>query len=196
MSRRLFPLLASTILLVGCQQVAESGEKAQSLATTDVESPQPVAEVRLRADGVEITGPEGTYLAFDSPRDTVESELAGVLGPIVDRSRNEECGAGPISSTSFPGGLTVNFQAGRLEGWFLGDDDHAIEGEAEAIATAEGISLSSDEEALDDAYTIEAVDSTLGEEFTTEEGISGFLTGSEGSRTVEALYSGTTCFFR
>jgi len=191
MSARFYPLLASLVAIAACQQVSEE-ESARGLANMEAGVQQPGAEVRLRADGVEITGAQGTYLAFDSPRDAVESELAGVLGPIVNRSRNDECGAGAISSTSFPGGLTVNFQAGRLEGWFLTTD----EGEPKAIATAEDISIGSDEAALDAAYTVEAMDSTLGDEFTTEEGISGFLTGPEGSRTVEALYSGATCFFR
>ena len=193
---RLFPLLAGLVLIVGCQQAGEGEGSVQKLADAEEGSQQSAAEVRLRSDGVEITGAEGTYLAFDSPRETVEIELAGVLGPIVDRSRNEECGAGTVTSTSFPGGLTVNFQAGRLKGWVLSGDESTDDGEPEPIATAEGISLKSDEATLDAAYTVEAMDSTLGDEFTPEEGISGFLTGSEGSRTVEALYSGTTCFFR
>ena len=48
---------------------------------------------------------------------------------------------------------------------------------------------------VDIGYYFE-VDSTLGDEFVTDQGISGFLTGQEGSRKVEALYSGTTCFVR
>jgi hypothetical protein len=88
--------------------------------------------------------------------------------------------------------LTVNFQAGRLKGWVLKDPG----GSTNEIATDKGIGLGSDEGALDKAYSVEAMESTLGDEFVTDQGISGFLTGQEGSRKVEALYSGTTCFVR
>lgn len=159
------------------------------------ENPLPsAASVLLKADGLEVTGAEGTYLAFDSPRETVERELARVLGPIVERSRNVECGAGPVDSTSFPGGLTVNFQQSRLEGWYLGT---GAEGEAGAdISVGQEITLGSSERELAAAFSMERVESTLGDEFVTDDGISGLLAGREGARAVDALYSGTTCFFR
>ena len=39
-------------------------------------------------------------------------------------------------------------------------------------------------------------DSTLGDEFYTESGIGGFLTGENGNKSVESLYAGINCFFR
>ncbi|MCH2487202.1 MAG: aspartate-semialdehyde dehydrogenase [Erythrobacter sp.] len=189
---RSVPVLLAALLAAGCQQSPKGDQAARNPADILKESSAAADQVRLRSDGIEVTGAEGTYLAFDSPRDTVESELARVLGPIVDRSRNAECGAGTVDSTSFPGGLTVNFQAGRMEGWYLSDTQSV----ASDIATAEGITIGKDERALDTAYEVEQIESTLGDEFTTEVGISGILAGAEGSRIVEALYSGTTCFFR
>ena len=191
-SPRILSGLACALLLISCQQATGDDPGGQGAANSEDGSADPASQVLLRADGLEVTGAEGIYLAFDSPRETVERELARALGPISDRSRNAECGAGTVNSTSFPGGLTVNFQAGRLKGWFLGDGG---EGAAD-ITTVEGIGLGSDEGALDKAYSVEAMESTLGDEFVTDQGISGFLTGQEGSRKVEALYSGATCFFR
>ena len=192
MSLRILPLLSCALILASCQQGEEQDSGAETPVADERAAQASGGEIRLRVDGLEITGAEGTNLIFDSPRDTVERELAQVLGPIVDRSRNAECGAGRLGSTRFPGGLTVNFEGDRLSGWFLSDADDVTG----RIRTAEGVSLGTAETALDAAYTVEELDSTLGDEFTTEQGISGFLTGSKGTRKVEALYSGTTCFVR
>lgn len=194
MSARLLFLLASLVAIAGCQKMGEE-ESAQGLANMEAGVQQPAVEVRLRADGVEITGAQGTYLAFDSPRDTVEIELAGVLGPIVDRSRNEECGAGTVNSTKFPGGLTVNFQQGRMKGWYISSE--AGSSGPRDISTIEGIVIGTSNDALFRSGTITQMEeSSLGEEFTTASGISGILTGPGEPKSVEAIYSGTTCFFR
>lgn len=187
--------LAAALALTGCQQAAGGEQATQGLG--EVRDSQRAFQdvILLHADGLEVTGATGTYLAFNSPREAVERELARALGPIVDRSRNEECGAGPIDSTSFPGGLTLNFQMGRLEGWYLarGTGTSAL-GE---IVTVEGVTVGSSQSALKAITPLNQVEeSTLGEEFTTGSGIGGLLDTIDGTKTVAALYSGTTCFFR
>lgn len=155
----------------------------------------PDGVVRLRGDGLEVTGPLGTALAFGSPREAVEAELAKVFEGARDAGTNSECGAGPIAFTEYPGGLALNFQEGKLVGWSLRDDQTM--GDGADIATAEGIALDSSEAELAEAYEVEMIaDSTLGEEFTTPAGIFGFLTGTAAERQVESLHAGTNCFFR
>lgn len=207
MTARTSSLLAITAIaaltLTGCGQADPAGdgdgdgsEPAFAMQETPTLPDDPPGAVRLRSDGLDVTGAQGTTLSFDSPRETVEKELARVLGPIADRGRNEECGAGPVDSTRYPGGLTLNFQQGRLVGWFLTRD--AETGKASGdIATDAGVRLGSAAAVLEAAYVIDPIEaSTLGDEFTSQQGVSGFLTGDGGAKSVESLYAGTTCFFR
>ncbi len=171
-----------------------TGESAEfTLQETPNLPADPDGVVRLRGDGLEVTGPLGTMLSFGSPRETVEAELAKSLSEARDAGTNTECGAGPIAFTEYPGGLALNFQQGKLVGWSLRDG----EGDSADIATAEGIALDSSEAELAATYEVEMIeDSTLGEEFTTPAGIFGFLTGEGAQKEVESLHAGTNCFFR
>ena len=194
---RFASIAIAAMLLAGCQQADPAGEEEagdmQLQATPNVD-PDPAGAVRLTGDGVAVTGAEGTTLAFDSPRDAVEAELTRVLGEPVERVSNQECGAGPVETTSFAGGLSLNFQDERLAGWVLDNDDGAQQRD---IATADRIAPGSSEVALTAAYDLTRLaDSTLGDEFTTEDGISGFLETEGEEARVGMLYAGTTCFFR
>lgn len=196
MSMRWTMIGAAALALAGCGESAPEGA-AEGSDRAMQETPNlpadPAGVVRLRGDGLEVTGPLGTMLTFGSLRTPVEVELAKVLGEARDAGTNTECGAGPIAFTEYPGGLTLNFQEGALVGWSLRDD----EGEGADIATTEGIALDSSEAELAAAYEVEMMEgSTLGEEFTTPDGINGFLTGEGAQREVESLHAGTNCFFR
>jgi len=191
---------AAALALAGCSESAPE-DAAEGSEFTMQETPNlpadPDGVVRLRGDGLEVTGPLGTMLTFGSLRAPVEAELAKVFGEARDAGTNTECGAGPIAFTEYPGGLTLNFQEGSLVGWSLRDGDSEIGGESADVATAEGIALDSSEAELAAAYEVEMMtDSTLGEEFTTPAGIFGFLTGEGAEREVESLHAGTNCFFR
>ena len=148
--------------------------------------------VRLGGDSLNVTGPSGTTLAFGSPRETVEQEMARVLGPATDRSTLAECGAGPMEFTSYVSGLTLNFQEERLVGWTLRRE------EADGpVRTDKDIGIGSSEADLAAVYEVGSVDgSTLGDEFTSASGVGGFLSGSGADKVVESLHAGTTCFFR
>jgi hypothetical protein len=189
---------AAALALAACggnEETAGSSELA--LQETPNLPVEPAGVVRLRGDGLEITGPLGTMVTFGSPRATVEAELAKIFSEARDVGTNAECGAGPMAFTGYPGVLTLNFQDGALVGWSLRDDDGEGGGEGADIATAEGIALDSSEAELAAAYEVEMIaDSTLGEEFTTPAGIFGFLTGEGATREVESLHAGTNCFFR
>ena len=187
---------AAALALAACSGSEETaGSSELALQETPNLPADPAGVVRLRGDGLEVTGPLGTMLSFGSPRQTVEAELAKALGEARGAGTNEECGAGPVAFTEYPGGLTLIFQNGALAGWSLGDGDG--DGQSADIATAEGIDLASSEAELTAAYEVEMIaDSTLGEEFTTPAGIFGFLTGEGAQKEVESLHAGMNCFFR
>ena len=189
---------AAALALAACSGSEETAESSElALQETPNLPADPAGVVRLRGDGLEVTGPLGTMLSFGSPRETVEAELASAMGEARDVGTNEECGAGPVAFTEYPGGLTLIFQNGALAGWSLGDGDGDGDGQSADIATAEGIDLASSEAELAAAYEVEMIaDSTLGEEFTTPAGIFGFLTGEGAQKEVESLHAGTNCFFR
>ncbi|MCB2085345.1 MAG: aspartate-semialdehyde dehydrogenase [Sphingomonadaceae bacterium] len=194
--RLIFAATAMSLALAACAgepdaESAVAGESIEPAAGEARPAGDEAGQVRLTPAGIDVTGPLGTALAFGSPRKAVESELAKILGPATLRNSNDECGAGPMEFSDFRGGLTTNFQDGRLVGWYFEGEKGVV------IATGKGITVGSPEGELVAAYNVEMQeDSTLGDEFYTESGIGGFLTGENGNKSVESLYAGINCFFR
>ena len=143
--------------------------------------------VALHGEGL-VAGAESFY--FAAGRNEVETALAQVLGEPTGRNAIEECGAGPMEFTSFPGELNINFQEGSLVGWNIGT---APEGEAAKIQIDADVAIGSTSEELADAEGYSPIEgSTLGEEFAVGEKLGGFI--DKGAVTM--LYAGTQCFFR
>lgn len=189
-----FVCVAAALVLAACSPEADGGSSAPAKSGEGVARPAQIAagQVRLSGDTINVTGPAGTNLAFGSPRDVVEQELARALGPATDRTQNDECGAGPIGFTAFSGGLTVNFQDDKLVGWTLGRE----EGES-PVRTSKDVGIGTSEQDLAKAYSVEQMaGSTLGDEFQSSEGIGGFFTPNGNGKVVESLFAGTNCFFR
>lgn len=128
----------------------------------------------------------GETVAFGSPRDLADrlAAQAGAAGP--ETSTNGECGAGPMEFSRHGGGLTLNYQDGKLVGWTLDEPSD--------VTLAGGLAVGAPRvraEAIPGFAMVE--DSTLGEEFYSEaEGLGGFFEQGK----VDSLYAGTTCFFR
>ncbi len=181
--------LAGAILMGGCDsgEVPSPAERQQAQA-----APAPVAAnaVELRSDGLSA-GAESFY--FAAGQSEVEAALAAALGPKLRGGENPECGAGPITFTDFPGGLTAHFQQGRLVGWnwhLPQDGDAAGSGTVSLPGKVQIGSPRSVTEAAPGFAKIQG--STLGEEFALGQKIGGFIGGDK----VEMLYAGTQCFFR
>ncbi len=139
--------------------------------------------VSLRGDGM-IVGAEAFY--FAAGQTEVETALAEALGEARENIELDECGAGPMVATNYPGGLTVNFQNGNLAGWRVDEaTDNVVVSSDVAIGTPRA-----DLEALS-GYSV-IPDSTLGEEFI----ISGEVAGFVEADTVSMIYAGVQCFFR
>jgi hypothetical protein len=146
--------------------------------------------VELRPEGF-AAGTEAFY--FAAGQKEVETALAKILGPVLRTGTNNECGAGPVTFTDFPGGLTAHFQEGRLVGWnwhLAQDGDTPATG---TVKLAGDVQVSSGRAVAEAAPGFAPVeDSTLGEEFALGGTIGGFITADK----VEMLYAGTQCFFR
>ena len=143
--------------------------------------------VALHGEGL-VAGAESFF--FAAGQNEVEAALTKVIGEPLGRNQNDECGAGPMVMTSFPGELTVNFQDGSLVGWNIGT---APEGEAAKIQIDADVSVGMPSEELAKAAGYTPIEgSTLGEEFALGDRMGGFVDNG----AVTMLYSGTQCFFR
>lgn len=143
--------------------------------------------VTLRGEGL-VAGAESFF--FAAGRNEVETALTNVLGKPTGRTQIEECGAGPMAITSFPGELNVNFQQGSLVGWNVGT---AAEGEGANIKVEGDVPIGIAKEQLESAAGYSPIEgSTLGEEFALSDRVGGFVENG----AVSMLYAGTQCFFR
>ncbi|QFT78140.1 aspartate-semialdehyde dehydrogenase [Erythrobacter sp. THAF29] len=173
--------MMAVLALAACDSggVPAPGTEEPRASTPQVEA----NEVLLTADGL-TAGSEAFY--FAAGQNEVEAAVARALGKASDSGTNEECGAGPIDYSTFPGGLTVNFKNGSLVGWFWGD-------EAANIELAGDIAIGAPRAEIEAEEGFAMIDgSTLGEEFSLGDKIGGFF---ENDR-LSMLYSGTQCFFR
>jgi len=139
--------------------------------------------VALHGEGI-VAGAESFY--FAAGRSEVERALEETLGAPLATSDPSECGAGPIASSTWPSGLTVNFQQGNLAGWRLEERSENIQVDADiAIATPR------DEARSADGFTaIEG--SMLGDEFALGDRLGGVIEDGE----VSMIYAGAQCFAR
>ena len=181
--------LAAALVLAGCDSgdVPSPSERQQG-AVAGGEVAANVVE--LRGEGL-TAGSEAFY--FAAGQKEVETALARTLGAQLRSGSNNECGAGPVTFTDFPGGLTAHFQEGRLVGWnwhLAQDGDTPASG---TVKLAGDVQVGSPRDVAEAAAGYAPVSgSTLGEEFALGANIGGFIAADK----VEMLYAGTQCFFR
>lgn len=157
--------------------------------------PMGVPQLTLVHDGLMLVPGQGDpprSFAFGTPRAAVEDLAGRLVGAVTNRSRNDECGAGPIDFTEY-GSLTLNFQDDRFVGWFAG--------EGTRVPTADGVVPGVTRAHLESTLTVAMIlDTTLEGEFEYAgrggAAIGGFLDGDGQDARVTALYAGTNCFFR
>lgn len=181
--------LGGALALAGCDsgEVPSPAERQQGQAQQQA---VPANIVELRGEGL-TAGSEAFF--FAAGQDEVEAALARVLGAPLRSGSNAECGAGPVTFTDFPGGLTAHFQDGRLVGW---NWHLAQDGDLPGTGT---VKLGSEVQLGSARMLVEAAPGyapvaggTLGEEFALGDRIGGFVAADK----VEMLYAGTQCFFR
>lgn len=161
------------------------------------ELPENETELRLAADGLRIidtvpekgADPVQATLAFGVDRSATEAQVSALLGEPAETSSNPECGAGAMDFATYPSHLVLNYQDGKLVGWFL-------DGES-PLKTNKGVQVG---DALGNFVLLHRADpvedSTLGVEYHAESGIGALMTAPGDAGRVEAMYAGTNCFFR
>ncbi|WP_162789444.1 aspartate-semialdehyde dehydrogenase [Altererythrobacter sp. ZODW24] len=191
--KALFSISTATLLITGCSAEPGTAPAGQtSMEAPYDQSSETAGNVRLFGEDIRTTGADGLRIPFGSTRELTETAVTAALGEPEDRQENAECGAGPMEFTAYPGGLTLNFQDENLVGWFLREP-----ADKERVATAEGLSVGSTLTEASAVYSMDPLeDSTLGEEYATDEGIGFFTTGDDDAKQIDSLYAGTNCFFR
>jgi hypothetical protein len=181
------------VSLVACSAEPGTGPAGQiSMEAPFDKSSEEDGNIRLSSAGIRTTGPEGTQIAFGTSRELTEDAVTAALGQPQARNENLECGAGAMQFTSYSPGVILNFQNGNLVGWFAGEGARAPK-----VATPEGFGFYTPMDKLSSAYNVSPIeDSTLGDEFSTNEGIGFFSIDSRGGSVVASFYAGTNCFFR
>ena len=175
-------LSALALAACGGSDVPSPAERLSQSETGAVAEIIEPGKVLLRSEGL-VAGPDAFF--FAAGQNEVEAALTRALevpGEVMDMP---ECGAGPMQSSSYPGGLTVNYRDGILVGWFVDETSENVEVEGLAVGVT-----AADVEAISGFARIEG--STLGDEFMLGGAMAGFI--EDGA--VSMIYSGTQCFFR
>ena len=185
-------MLAST----SCSQPAERSEEPAPQPANAAQSAPPAAKLQaatltLDASGLIVGDEQGARrkIAFDGPASAAIDAARQLYGEPEAVETLEECGAGPLQISKFPG-LTLAAQEGKFVGWWLDDNP-----KPPLPATAAGIGMGSTREALEKAYSIEAFESTIGHEFSAD-GIAGVTDSPGKTGKVTHLWAGATCIMR
>ncbi len=181
--------LAGALVLTGC----DSGgvpSPAERLQGESAQVPLAANAVELRGDGL-AAGAEAFF--FAAGQKEVEAAVTKAVGAKMRSGQRDDCGAGSMTFSDFPGGLTAHFQEGRLVGWnwhLTQDGDTPPSG---VVQLAGKVQVGTARSAAETAPGFAPVaDSTLGEEFALGDKVGGFITSDK----VTMLYAGTQCFFR
>ncbi len=171
---------------------------APAPAPTDAEAPTEMSQTEevgliLAGEGLQLVNLQTgstTSLAFASDMDSTLDAVTQVLGEPEETGENSECPSGPLTIASWSNGLALNAADNTFVGWAMqsGDDDTAL-------TTASGIGIGSTRQELEEAYTVEVLDSSLGVEFSAGD-LFGLLTSPEPTGTITNLWAGVACNFR
>ncbi len=202
---RVLAMMAGLVALAGCAGAAPADNSEAGNLTVTQDAPKisskPVAgELPVRpllnvAPGavalVDATSGSSRELAFGAEKDVVLAAVARALDAPIESGLNGECGEGAMEYARFKRGPALWFQEGKLVGWYL-------DAAKSQVTTASGTGIGSVRSEVADALAItDQPDSTLGREFSTEDGsLSGLLDGAGDQAKVTALWSGQVCLFR
>lgn len=186
----------------GCQQQEEVAAanvaapaptpRATPVATATEPAEAVAPLLNLAPDGltlVDAKSGSARHITFGTPQFEATQSVDTALGNFTGQAENPECGAGPLTSFDYTGGLTLYFQNKRFAGWEL-------DGEG-GLTTANGIGIGMTRAALEKAGSVVAMaaESSIGHEFTAGD-LSGLLSDLGATGRVTSLWAGTTCIFR
>lgn len=146
----------------------------------------------LAGDGLQFTDGDLQRSFGFGPVDVqrLRDDVAAAVGaPTQDQPVT--CGQGRRTQISADG-FDVLLDGQQLVGWQEAGSRSRL-----PFTTDKGVTLGTPRQDLEAAYTsVEVRASTLGTEFTTGSGVSGFLGGDGANARVTRLYAGETCFAR
>jgi hypothetical protein len=191
-------LLGLSLLITTTACTSETTAPAPTDAETPTETPAETPQSEevgliLAGEGLQLVNLQTgstTPLAFDGDMATTLDAVTQILGEPEEMGENSECPSGPLTIATWPNGLALNAADDTFVGWAMqpGDDDTAL-------TTASGIGIGSTRQELEEAYTVEVVDSSLGVEFSAGD-LYGLLTSPEPTGTITNLWAGVACNFR
>ncbi len=175
-------LLVLPLVLAACGEAQPAPEPVET-PTDAVET----AKVFVDANGL---GPaDAEPFRFGAARADVDAAIGEALGIAPGKSRNEECGAGPMDFSQF-GPLQIAYLDGSFAGWFV----RAGEGVVTADGIAPGVTTL---DALQDERQVQQLDTTLEGEFQYTTGDYGTITGfAAPDGSIDALQAGISGFYR
>lgn len=180
-------LIALPLALAACGQSETTPEpEASETSAVSIEDRLVDARLMVDANGLSARGSEG--LKFGATREEVDAFAGKAFEGEPTRSRNEECGAGPMDFSEF-GPLQIAYLDGKFAGWFLRAGD--------GVVTSDGIRPGATLDALKDERQVRELDTTLPGEFEYTAADYGTITGfAEDGELVSGLQAGISCFFR
>lgn len=189
------PVIAALAMLGACSveptpdATSESRPVAASTAPRVTKSAP--AMIAVDAEGLRLVDPGSgrpTALVFGQAGAQVIAAIERLRGP-TRRGHLDECGPGPLDTAAWDDGFTLYLQDGKFAGWALDERSGAT------IATMSGLAPGSRRADLDNAYSAEVAETTLGTEFAAG-AMGGVLDGPGQSAKVTALWAGANCVFR
>lgn len=139
--------------------------------------------LNLAPDGLQtVAGASSRTLAFGTPAEVVLRVVEAATQSLPQRSRNAECGEGPLDIATYPR-VAVYFQEGRFVGWSA---------RGRGLTTMAGVGIGSKKADVDGVIDAPVEETSLGREFTSG-GLSGLYDAKD---AVTALWAGSTCIAR
>ncbi len=139
--------------------------------------------LNLSGDGLQtVAGASSRQIAFGTPSEIVLRVAEAAMQAIPERSRNAECGEGPLDIASYPR-LRLYFQDGRFVGW-------AARGRG--LTTMAGVGIGSKRADVESVIVAPVEETSLGREFTSG-GMSGLYDAKD---VVSDLWAGSVCLAR
>ena len=139
--------------------------------------------LNLAPDGLQtVAGASSRSLAFGSPSEIVLRVVEAATQTLPERSRNEDCGEGPLDIATYPK-IAVYFQEGRFVGWSA---------RGRGLTTMSGVGIGAKRATVESSIDAPVEETSLGREFTSN-GLSGIYDAKD---NVTALWAGSTCIAR
>lgn len=139
--------------------------------------------LNLAPDGLQtVAGASSRQIGFGTPSEIVLRVAEAAMQAIPERSRNTNCGEGPLDIASYPR-IRLYFQDGRFVGW-------AARGRG--LTTMAGVGIGSKRADVEAAIVAPVEETSLGREFTSG-GLSGLYDAKD---VVTDLWAGSVCLAR